>query len=82
MPRARSLLADALQDREIKALLYAKAAIAEYWIVDLAGRAVEIYRNPQPEGYSRVSRLGESETARAASVAVIEIALRDILPPR
>ena len=70
------------KDRQIKARLYAKASIAEYWIVDLAGRAVEIHRDPRPEGYSRVSRHGESETVRADSVAAIEIALRDILPPR
>lgn len=69
------------KDREIKARLYARASIAKYWIVDLAGRAVEIYRDPRPDGYLRVSRHGDSETVRAASVAGIEIGIREFLPP-
>lgn len=35
-------------DRKEKATLYAKAGIPEYWIVDLAGRKLEVYRDPGP----------------------------------
>jgi Uma2 family endonuclease len=34
-------------DREYKAGLYARAGIAEYWIVDLRRYTVEIHRQPE-----------------------------------
>lgn len=40
-------------DREYKASLYARAAIAEYWIVDLVGNAVEIHREPEASAATR-----------------------------
>jgi Uma2 family endonuclease len=35
-------------DRKEKAALYAKAGIPEYWIIDVVGRKVEVYREPGP----------------------------------
>lgn len=35
-------------DRHTKAPLYARAGIPEYWIVNLADRQLEVYRNPGP----------------------------------
>jgi len=37
------------RDRTIKAHLYAHAGIADYWIVNLNDRQLEIYRNPGPD---------------------------------
>lgn len=39
------------RDVEIKAAMYARFAIAEYWIVDLNGRRVIGHRDPTPDGY-------------------------------
>ncbi|ERN40232.1 uncharacterized protein conserved in cyanobacteria [Rubidibacter lacunae KORDI 51-2] len=49
-------------DRTVKAPLYARADIREVWIVDLNTPAIEIYRNPSPDGYTSVQtvRPGES----------------------
>jgi Uma2 family endonuclease len=44
-------------DRTVKLPLYAVAAIPEVWIVDVAGGAVEIYRDPTPGGYRRADRI-------------------------
>ena len=38
-------------DRKIKSVLYASAGIPEYWIVNLAKRQVEVYRDPAEDGY-------------------------------
>ncbi len=40
-------------DRLRKGRLYARAGIAEYWIVDLVGEALEVYRDPlhAPSGH-------------------------------
>jgi Uma2 family endonuclease len=45
-------------DRREKALLYARAGFPEYWIVNLRARAVEVHRDPAPDGYRTVSSLG------------------------
>ncbi|HEU4440022.1 MAG TPA: Uma2 family endonuclease, partial [Methylomirabilota bacterium] len=37
-------------DRDHKGSLYARAGIADYWIVDLAERRLEVYREPAPDG--------------------------------
>ena len=39
-------------DRKEKGAIYAKAGIPEYWIIDVAGRQVEVYREPGPLGYA------------------------------
>ncbi|MFO1039921.1 MAG: Uma2 family endonuclease [Geminicoccaceae bacterium] len=46
-------------DRGPKLALYARHAVPEVWIVDLAGRAVEIFRSPRPAGYAERLRLTE-----------------------
>lgn len=45
-------------DREVKAPLYARAGIPEYWIVNLDEGCIEVYRDPAPmgEGYIYRSR--------------------------
>ena len=40
-------------DRERKAKVYAGAGIEEYWILNLEGRVLEVYRGPEGEGTGR-----------------------------
>jgi Uma2 family endonuclease len=40
------------QDCEIKDKLYAQAGIAEYWVLDLKNRQLQVFRNPTPTGYT------------------------------
>jgi Uma2 family endonuclease len=42
-----------LSDRKQKAYIYAKANIAEYWILDVNNRQVYVFREPTPEGYQQ-----------------------------
>jgi Uma2 family endonuclease len=39
-------------DRGEKLRLYAKAAIPEYWVVDVNARAIEVFREPHDLGYA------------------------------
>lgn len=66
-------------DRGRKLASYARAGIAEYWIVDLAGNALEVYRRPSEDRYPdrRVLRAGERVTPLGSSTA---IAIDDMLP--
>ncbi|HZO91452.1 MAG TPA: Uma2 family endonuclease [Chthonomonadaceae bacterium] len=75
-------------DQQTKASLYAEAGIADYWIVNLWERAVEVYRSPGPFpdepshfGYQSFTLHKEHETITplAAPHAVIRVA--DLLPP-
>lgn len=73
-------------DRRVKAPFYARAAVRDYWIVNLRDRTVEVYREPAPEGAGphgcksrRIFTEDESLSPLAAPDAVI--AVSDILPP-
>ncbi|HEX2174118.1 MAG TPA: Uma2 family endonuclease [Dehalococcoidia bacterium] len=41
-------------DRDLKALLYARAGIPEVWVLDLNGRDVIVFRDPAPAGYRSI----------------------------
>jgi len=40
-------------DRKTKAAMYAKAKIADYWIIDVKKRRVFVLRNPKQETYQQ-----------------------------
>src|SRR5262249_44402522 len=76
-------------DTTTKAELYATAGIAEYWVVDLNGRQLHVYRDPQPlplppdlgaTAYQQRLTLGPGDTVSplAAPSAVVRVA--DLLP--
>ncbi|MDD9910751.1 MAG: Uma2 family endonuclease [Ahrensia sp.] len=51
-------IADATLDKDLrmKAALYAKAGIEEYWVVDIAGRLLHIHRQPGASGYGDIQK--------------------------
>ncbi len=67
-------------DRQVKADHYAAAGIPEYWLVDLSGEAVDVFRQPEADGYAeRVRyRLGDELTV-AALPNIGGIPVEDIL---
>jgi Uma2 family endonuclease len=73
-------------DREHKGSLYARAGLADYWIVNLAERALEVYRNPEidpaaPFGwrYRSVTVLGRGASIAALALPGRRIPLADLL---
>jgi Uma2 family endonuclease len=46
------------RDRGVKARVYARAGIAEYWLVDLTAQRVEVRTRPEGDGYAEVPVLG------------------------
>jgi Uma2 family endonuclease len=74
-------------DRGDKAGLYARAGFADYWIVNLIDRVVEVHREPRPApaapygwhyGSVRFARPGETLTPRALLDASLRVV--DFLP--
>ena len=60
-------------DRRVKLPLYARAGVAEMWIVDLGHDVVEVYRRPSDTGYAESRRVGQGE--RVAPAALPDVAL-------
>ncbi|MBI3649444.1 MAG: Uma2 family endonuclease [Acidobacteria bacterium] len=73
-------------DRRQKASLYARAGIQEYWIINLIGKRVEIYRKPVenpafPFGfYYAESKILTGFDSIKPLAAKSEIAVADLLP--
>lgn len=73
-------------DRTDKASLYASAGVAEYWVVNLPQRRLEVFRSPiadtsQPFGYSYAVRTILSESEQVLPVAAREtVHVADLLP--
>ena len=72
-------------ERGVKARIYARAEIPDYWIVNLVDRVVDVHRDPLSAG-RRGSRYRDV-TARAADEGIVplaepfvSIAIADLLP--
>src|SRR5215813_563451 len=74
-------------DRTRKGSLYARAAVPEYWIVNLIDRILEVYRDPEPDAsavfgwrYRSVSRLAPAATATPLAWSGFSVAVADLFP--
>lgn len=66
-------------DREVKVPLYARSNIPEVWVVDLAEEWIDVYREPSPEGYRLVRRLGRGERLSPQALADLELEVGEVL---
>jgi Uma2 family endonuclease len=48
-------------DLTVKAALYARAAIVEYWVLDVPGHRLIVHRDPQSGQYGSVTAYSEQE---------------------
>jgi len=70
-------------DRKTKLALYARAGIAQYVIVNLSGRCIEVYEQPRPDGsYQEITirRAGDAVGLRLPNGERFEILADRILP--
>ncbi|HQF70504.1 MAG TPA: Uma2 family endonuclease [Promineifilum sp.] len=66
-------------DRRVKATLYSRAGIADYWIVNLRDRVIEVYREPRPDGYRTMTRYAPGETLSPLAFADVALNVAEIL---
>lgn len=69
-------------DLTVKASLYARAAIPEYWVLDIGNRWLVIHRRPLNGEYRQVTRLGEQETASLDCGAECSVVISELMPAR
>jgi Uma2 family endonuclease len=74
-------------DRAHKASLYARAGIADFWIVNLIDGVLEVHRDPHPSSaapygwsYRTVTVLRAAETASPLAAPAARIPVADLLP--
>ncbi len=67
------------KDLELKAALYARAGVPEYWVVNLVDRVVQVHREPKSGGYGQISRRASGDVVTATSVA-FSVPVDDVLP--
>lgn len=65
-------------DREEKAPAYARANIADYWILDIVERQTYICRNPNQSGYQSEIILNTDATVKPLAFPNVEIPLSEL----
>ncbi len=66
-------------DRQIKVPLYARAGIAEVWIVNLVDEQIEIYAQPVNDKYQIKREAKRGETIKSPSAFDVTLGVDDIL---
>ncbi len=67
-------------DSTTKLRAYARAGIPEYWIVNLADNAIDVYRQPAGETYAEHFRRERADQLASAAFPDRSIAVAEILP--
>jgi Uma2 family endonuclease len=74
-------------DRVRKSSLYARAGLADYWIVNVVNRVLEVYRDPTPDAaapfgwrYGSAETLGPEATVSPLAAPAARVRVADLLP--
>jgi Uma2 family endonuclease len=68
------------KDRELKAALYARAEVDEYWIVDLTNGTVELYREPVDGTYRVREVRGRGQVVTSSRLPALMVPVDDFMP--
>jgi Uma2 family endonuclease len=67
-------------DRGRKAVMYARAGVTDYWIVNIADRALEVRRRPENGEYLSVSVYDEDEAIAPLAAPTSPVLVSQLLP--
>ena len=69
------------KDRRVKATVYARFGIAEYWIVNVEARVVEIYSGPDAAkgAYRRTRAVTPAETLASEALPALSFSVAELL---
>jgi Uma2 family endonuclease len=66
-------------DLQVKAPLYARHAVPEYWVIDLIGRQVRFFRSPESGQYADVTSTGAPGLIAPVALPDVQIDLTHVL---
>ena len=66
-------------DTTIKAALYARAGLPDYWVVDLKGRRIIVHREPMEGAYRSITIYAEDEPVAPLAAPNASIRAADLL---
>jgi Uma2 family endonuclease len=66
-------------DRNIKAALYARHGITDYWIINLIDNVIEVHHTPKDGVYTATARPAADEQLTITSLPGVTIAVSDIM---
>lgn len=67
------------KDRKLKSELYAEAEVPEYWLVDVAGKEIEVCRKPVAGRYAERAVRRRGESIRLVAYPDVEVAVADVV---
>jgi Uma2 family endonuclease len=67
-------------DQEIKAPLYARGGIPEYWLIDTRKRMMLVHTEPSPRGYRQSRILNLSDIVSPQAFPDFQVKVADLLP--
>ena len=65
-------------DRIVKARLYARAGILEYWVIDAGHESVDVFRTPQGDAYASFTTYGLDASLAPLAFPDLVITVREL----
>lgn len=66
-------------DNTVKAKLYGKAGIPEYWIVETAEACVRVFTEPSKQGYRTIKEYHRGDKVKCGTVPELHLAVTELL---
>ncbi|MGV3663391.1 MAG: Uma2 family endonuclease [Prosthecobacter sp.] len=67
-------------DLNVKRLTYAKALIAEYWVLDVNARELHVFLHPWQGDYTQHSTYSGDEEVSCTTIRDLRVSIRELLP--
>lgn len=68
-------------DCEIQGKRYARSKIEDYWVLDINGRQLHVFREPSDDGYESQMILSEDSTVALSAFSSCTFCVRQMLQP-
>lgn len=68
------------QDLEVKRRLYAKAEIAEYWVLDIQGRELHVFLKPWDGDYTEQRTCRGEDEVQSTLIPELKLAVSELFP--
>jgi MEMO1 family protein len=66
-------------DTVVKAKLYGKAGIPEYWVIDVQEACLRVFTEPSSRGYKKAVEMEKHETVKCGSVPGLALKVKELL---